>query len=177
MYLWQPNGAKYKQIISLDFSLSYTFQFQLKWVRLDQITANFLMITIYSIRDRSHDQTNKIFELSLKNGVRLIYNITRSYSLLPHSHFGRTLPRSKLWMNQWTKSLSSGMIKNESYFIRTRNYYWIFADIWHYMFIDYKNIRTHNCQNWPSPPSLLKNQNLLCRAQRQSVFRLTNQRR
>ena len=109
----------------MDFSLWYTFQFQLKWVRLDQITANFVIITIYGIKDRSHDQTNKIFELSLKNGVRLIYNITRSYSLLPYSHLGNTLPRSKLsmneWMNEWKKSLSSEMIKNESYFVRTRN--------------------------------------------------------
>ena len=105
----------------MDFSLLYTFHLQLRWVRLHQITANFLIITIYGIRDRSHEQTNKIFELSLKNGVRLIYNITRSYSLLPHSHFGNTLLWSKLWMNEWKKSLSSGMIKNESYFMRTHN--------------------------------------------------------
>ena len=78
-----------------------TCNLQCRWVRLHQITANVLIITIYGIRDRSHDQTNKIFELSLKNGVKLIYNITRSYSLLPHSHFGNTLPQSKLWMNEW----------------------------------------------------------------------------
>ena len=48
--------------------LSYTFQFQPKWVKLHQNTVNILVITIYGISDRSHDQTNKIFELSLKNG-------------------------------------------------------------------------------------------------------------
>jgi hypothetical protein len=55
----------------------------------------------------------------------MVYNIISSYAFLPHSYFGNTLPRSKLSMNesmnQWKKSLSSGMIKNESYFVRTRN--------------------------------------------------------
>ena len=106
----------------MDFSLSYTSQFPLKWVRLDQITANLLIITIY-VRDRSPDQTNKIFELSLKNGVRVIYNITSSHSLLPHFHFWKYFATVQIMnesMNHWMKKVTTfWMIKNKSYFVST----------------------------------------------------------
>ena len=40
---------------------AYRYEFSCKQVRLHQITANFLTITTYGIRDRSHDQINKKF--------------------------------------------------------------------------------------------------------------------
>ena len=97
--------------------LSYTFQ--LKWVRLHQNTANFLVITIYDIRVRSHDQINNIFELSLKNGSDwyIILLVFMHFCLIPILEIlcrGPNYEWINEWMNQWKKSLSSGMIKNES---------------------------------------------------------------
>ena len=104
----------------MDFSLSYTSQFQLWCVRLYEITADVPISTIYGIRDRSHGQTNQIVELSLK--MRSDWYITS----LDHIHFC-LIPILEIlghgpnyeWINEWKKSPSSGMIKNKSYFVRT----------------------------------------------------------
>jgi hypothetical protein len=69
-------------------------------------------MTIYGIRDQSHDLTIKIFELSLKNGVRLIYNIAKFASFPVWKYFAMV---QNEWINESLneKSLSSEMIDKE----------------------------------------------------------------